>query len=56
MNMNFYPSVGNYHSPLTPDGRFNHLPYGMPTMNTPTQIITDFNSTMNTGTGVKILD
>lgn len=56
INQTFYPSVGNYHSPLNPNGRFNHMPYGMPTMNTPTHVITDFNSTMNTGTGVKILD
>ena len=56
INMPFYPSVGNYHSPLNPNGRFNHMPYGMPTLNTPMHMITDFNSTVNTGTGVRILD
>ena len=56
MNMNFYPSIGNYHSPLNPNGHFNHMPYGMPTINHPTHIITDFNNDITTGTKVKILD
>ena len=54
----YYPSVGNYHSPIiTPQDRFNHLPYGVPQINTPpTRMITDFNTNVGTKTGVTILD
>lgn len=52
----FYPSVGNYHSPINMNNRFDHLPNGMQTLNTPTQVITDFNSNFGTGTGVTIID
>ena len=52
----YYPSTGSFQNPINMNNRFNHLPYGMPTVNTPTRMITDFNSNVGTRTGVTILD
>ena len=49
INGSFYPSIGNYHSPMYP-GHINSI------NSIPQQVITDFNSNVGTRTGVTILD
>ncbi len=52
INGGFFPSFGNYHSPIYAP---NQYPYGQ--INSfPQQMITDFNSNVGTRTGVTILD
>ena len=51
-----YPGYNHLHNPINMNNQFNHLPNGMNTLNTPTQMITDFNSNVGTRTGVTILD
>ena len=56
-----HPIHTNYYSPdnYCPNNvnRFNHFPNGsIPQMNIPTQMITDFNSNVSTGTGIHIID